>query len=88
MTDDAPVTRENYTWELAFRDIAVQSPLTVSEVVSLVWPIKQDDLIHPYDIVLPLVKISQCLNLPLGGENASRLAVQLAALIKLAKESG
>jgi len=50
-----PSTR--YTWEIACKDLALLSHLTLNESADLIWPLRQLDYLDPYTVMPHLQKM-------------------------------
>lgn len=48
-------SRSEYTWDMAIKDLALVSPVTMKQATNLVWRLQ--GLVHPYDVVPILINM-------------------------------
>lgn len=76
-------SREEYEWNVANKDIALTTHLTLMEASSLTWPLRHRTDLHPFDVTPSLTKIVRGLWLTSRSE-AEALGEALADLLKAA----
>lgn len=77
--------RDDYTWDLACKDIALMTNLTFNEACDITWELKALNIIHPYDAVPTIKKLTTYLRLPMDRQKIRGFGRALGSLIFAAK---